>query len=113
MLQAGKSPVQVPDELDFFNVPNHLGHTMALRSTQPLKEISTRNLLGKKRRLRTEHLKMWDLQPLTTLKAPTACTVITLPSPYLTFPNLFNFLSSMQQTWLPCEILLACMVTDL
>jgi hypothetical protein len=35
-----------PDEVDFFNLPS----TMALRSTQPLTEMSTRNLPGGKRR---------------------------------------------------------------
>jgi hypothetical protein len=35
MLQAGKSPVQVPDEVDFFNLPNPSSRTMALGSTQP------------------------------------------------------------------------------
>jgi hypothetical protein len=25
MLQAGRSPVRVPDEVDFFNLPTHYG----------------------------------------------------------------------------------------
>jgi hypothetical protein len=33
-----------PDEVDFFSLPNPSSHTMALRSTQPLKEMSTRNI---------------------------------------------------------------------
>jgi hypothetical protein len=50
MLQAGRSPVRVPDEVDFFNLPKPSSHTMALESTQPLIEMSTRNLPeGKKR----------------------------------------------------------------
>jgi hypothetical protein len=52
MLQAGRSPVRIPDEEDFFfiNLPNPSSRTMALRSTQPLTEMSTRNLpAGKKR----------------------------------------------------------------
>jgi hypothetical protein len=49
MLQAGRSPVRVPDEMDFFNLSNPSSHTMALGSTQPLTEMSTRNLpVGKK-----------------------------------------------------------------
>jgi hypothetical protein len=48
MLQAGRSPVQVPDEVDFFNLPNPSSSTMALGSTQPLTEMSTRNPLGGK-----------------------------------------------------------------
>jgi hypothetical protein len=44
MLQAGRSPVRVPDEVDFFNLPNPSSLTMALWSTQPLTEMSTRKL---------------------------------------------------------------------
>jgi hypothetical protein len=39
-----------PDEVDFFNLPNPSSDTMALGSTQPLTEMSTRNLPGGKRR---------------------------------------------------------------
>jgi hypothetical protein len=39
MLQAGRSPVRVPDEVDFFNLPNLSSCTMALGSTQPLTEM--------------------------------------------------------------------------
>jgi hypothetical protein len=48
MLQAERSPVRVPDEVNFFNLPNSSSRTMALGSTQPLTEMSTRNLLGGK-----------------------------------------------------------------
>jgi hypothetical protein len=51
MLQAGRSPVQVPGEVDFFNLPNPSSRTMALGSTQPLTEMSTRKLPGGKNRL--------------------------------------------------------------
>jgi hypothetical protein len=50
MLQAGRSPVRVPDEVDFFNLPNPSSRTMALGLTQPLTEISTRNFPGGKKR---------------------------------------------------------------
>jgi hypothetical protein len=50
MLQAGSSPVRVPDEVNFFNLPNPSGRTMALESTQPLTEMSTRNSPGGKKR---------------------------------------------------------------
>jgi hypothetical protein len=50
MLQAGRLSVRVPDEVDFFNLPNPSRRTMALRSTQPLTETSTRNLSGGKKR---------------------------------------------------------------
>jgi hypothetical protein len=39
---AGSSP----DEVGFFNGPNPTSRTMALESTKPLTEISTRNLPG-------------------------------------------------------------------
>jgi hypothetical protein len=46
MLQTGRSPVQVPDKVDFFNPSNR---TMGLGSTQTLTEMSTRNLPGGKK----------------------------------------------------------------
>jgi hypothetical protein len=39
-----------PDEVDFFNLSNPSSRTMALGSTQPLTERSTRNLPGGKER---------------------------------------------------------------
>jgi hypothetical protein len=93
MLQTGRSPVRIPDEVEFFNLPNPSSRTMALGSTQPLTETSTRNLpWGKKRPARRADnlaaiyeptLKMWEPQPPATLRASTTCTGITLP--YLTF----------------------------
>jgi hypothetical protein len=58
MLQAGRSPVRVLDEANFFNLPNSSSCTIALGSTQPLTEMSTRNLPGGKKRLacRAENL---------------------------------------------------------
>jgi hypothetical protein len=50
VLQAGRSPVRVPDEVDFFNLPNPSSRIKALGSTQPLTEMSTRNLPGGKKR---------------------------------------------------------------
>jgi hypothetical protein len=49
MLQDGRSPFRVPDKLDFFNLPNPSSRTMALGSTQPLTEMSNRNLPGAKK----------------------------------------------------------------
>jgi hypothetical protein len=50
-LQAGRLPVRVPDKVDFFfNLPNPSSHIMALGSTQPLAEMSTRNFPGDKKR---------------------------------------------------------------
>jgi hypothetical protein len=50
MLQAGRSPVRVPDEVDFFNLPNPSSCTMDLGSTQPLTKMSTRNVSGGRKR---------------------------------------------------------------
>jgi hypothetical protein len=50
MLQADRSPVRVPDETDFFNLPNPSSRIMVLGSTQPLTEMSTRNFPGGKKR---------------------------------------------------------------
>jgi hypothetical protein len=70
MLQAGRSPVRVSDEVDFFNLPNPSSRTMALGSTQPLTEMSTRNLPGGKKR---------PARRADNLAA--ACTSIALPLP--------------------------------
>jgi hypothetical protein len=50
MLQAGRSPVRILDEVIFFNLPTPSSRTMALGSTQPLTEMSTRKLPGGKKR---------------------------------------------------------------
>jgi hypothetical protein len=41
MLQAGRSPIRVPDEVDFCNLRNPSSRTMALGSTQSLTEMNT------------------------------------------------------------------------
>jgi hypothetical protein len=48
MLQAGKSPVRVSNKVDILNLRNPSSRTMAMGSTQPLTEMSTKNLLGSK-----------------------------------------------------------------
>jgi hypothetical protein len=50
MLEARRSPVRVPDEVDFFNLPNPSSSTTTLGSTQPLTEMSTRNFPGGNKR---------------------------------------------------------------
>jgi hypothetical protein len=50
MLHTGRSPVQVQDEVNFFNLHNPSSRTMALESTQTLTEMSTMNLPGSKKR---------------------------------------------------------------
>jgi hypothetical protein len=58
MLQAGRSPVRVPHEVDYFNLPNPSSRIMVLGSTQPLTEMSTRKFPGGKNRpaRRTDNL---------------------------------------------------------
>jgi hypothetical protein len=51
MLQAGGSPVRVPDKVEFFNLSNLSSRTMVLVSTQLLTEMGTRNLPGSNKRL--------------------------------------------------------------
>jgi hypothetical protein len=46
MLQAGRSRVRVPMRWIFLNLLNPSNRTMALGSTQPLTEMSIRNLSG-------------------------------------------------------------------
>jgi hypothetical protein len=50
MLQAGRSRDRVPMRWIFSNLPNPSGCTIALGSTQPLTEMSTRNLKKKKKK---------------------------------------------------------------
>jgi hypothetical protein len=48
---AGSIPDEVIGFFFFFDLPNPSSRTMALGSTQPLTEMSTKNLLGGKGRL--------------------------------------------------------------
>jgi hypothetical protein len=41
MLQVGRSPVRILDEVDFFNLHNPSSRTLALGSTKPLTKMST------------------------------------------------------------------------
>jgi hypothetical protein len=51
----------IPDEvIRFFNCPNHSSHSMALGLTQPLTEMSTRNLPGVKG---GRHVRLTTLPP--------------------------------------------------
>jgi hypothetical protein len=45
-LQAGRSRDRIPGEVDFFNLPNPSSRTIVLGPTQPLTEMSTRNIPG-------------------------------------------------------------------
>jgi hypothetical protein len=95
MLQAGRLRDRIPDEVDFFNLPKPSSRTMALGSTQPLTEMSTRNIPGGKGwpAHKADNLtticeptvyKMWEPQHLTALWVSTAhyrdtFTLPTLP----------------------------------
>jgi hypothetical protein len=70
---------------------------MALGSTQPLREMSTRNLPGGKKQparwadnlaaiCEPNVRKMLEPQPLVTLRASTACTGIILPLLLFQYP---------------------------
>jgi hypothetical protein len=84
MLQVGRSRVRFPMSLEFFNSPNPSSRTMALGSTQPLTEMSTRNLpAGKGRPARKANNliaiyepifeRIGELRRLITLWSSTAC----------------------------------------
>jgi hypothetical protein len=92
MLQAGRSRVRFP--IRFFNWSNPSSRIIVLGSTQPLTEMSTRNLPTGKGRSATktddfnaicEPTKMWEPRRLTTLWAFTACYSFT-------FYSHFNYL---------------------
>jgi hypothetical protein len=50
MLQSERSPVRVLDDVDSFKLPNPPSRNMVLGPTQPLTEMSTRDLPGGKKR---------------------------------------------------------------
>jgi hypothetical protein len=89
MLQAVRSPVRIPDEVDFFNLPNPFSRNMARGWTESLTEMSTRKFPWGKggRRVGLTTLpppvnRMSDNvepQPLTVLRASMACIGIALP----------------------------------
>jgi hypothetical protein len=78
MLQAGRSRVSVPMRWSSFNLPNPSSRTMALGSTQPLTEMSTRIFLGVKggRRIRLTNL------PLCMSRLSTKCGTFNVSQPY-------------------------------
>jgi hypothetical protein len=84
LLQAGRSRDRIPDEVDFFNLPNPSSRTMALGSTQPLTEMSTRNLPGGKGRpaRKADNLtKMCEPIAYKNVEAPTSHSPIGLHGP--------------------------------
>jgi hypothetical protein len=106
MLQAGRSRDRIPDEVDFFNLLNPSSRTTALGSTQPLTEMSTRNIPGGEVRpaRKADNLtaiceltvyKMCKPQHLTTLWVSRPVTGIPLPTFTLTYTciNPYCFIS--------------------
>jgi hypothetical protein len=93
MPQARRSRVRVPMRWIFFNLPNPSSRTMALGSTQPLREISTRNLtVGK---VRPAH-KADNLTAICELTVWRKCGSLDRPSRPVTgiaLPLPFTFLS--------------------
>jgi hypothetical protein len=96
---VGSIPVEV---IGYFNWPNPSSWTIALGSTQPPTEMSTRNLPGGKGWLMCEAdnltaicepivWKMLELQRLTTLWAFMACYRDSFTFLPLCFGNWFRF----------------------
>jgi hypothetical protein len=93
MLQAGRSRDLFPKRsLDFFNLHNPSSRIMALGSTQPITEMSTRNFPGGKGRPGLDKLsaiseptiyKMWEPRRLTTLWASAACYRDSFKLPFI------------------------------
>jgi hypothetical protein len=89
MLQAEGHGFDSDEVIGFFNCPNPSSRTMALESTQPLTEMSTRNMPGRKGRKGdltaicepTAH-KMWKPRHLTTYGRARSVTGIALPFMY-------------------------------
>jgi hypothetical protein len=80
MLQAGSSRVQIPmRSLDFFNLPNPSSRIMTLGSTQPLTEMSPRNILGGKDRPAREADNLTAIyEPIVYIK----CGNLDISQPY-------------------------------
>jgi hypothetical protein len=62
MLQTGRSPIRVPDDVDFFNIPNPSSHTLAQGLTEPITKMNTRKFPGGKKRpaRRADNLAIYE-----------------------------------------------------
>jgi hypothetical protein len=114
MLQAGMLRIRIPMRSPIFfpppNLTNLSSRTIALRSTQPLREMSTRNLpggwgWGDRPMRKADNLtaicepivqKMWEPSRLTTLYASTTCYMACF-----LFKNIRpSLLDTVQSSWL-------------
>jgi hypothetical protein len=79
MLQAKSFRFRFPVRLlDFFSLPNSSNRTMALRSAQPLTEMSIRNLLSGKGR----SARKADTSPLSVSRQSRECGSLHASQPY-------------------------------
>jgi hypothetical protein len=99
LLQAGRLPVQVPDEVSFFNLPNPSSCTMALGSTQPVTKLAPGIFLGVKSGW---HVGLTTLPPSVcqmseNVGASTSCNPKGLHGLYMdNFTLPYSFLTSFE-----------------
>jgi hypothetical protein len=90
VLQAGRKRGRVPMRWTFFNLPNRSSRTMALGTTQPLTEMSTRNL--------PERVKCGRRVGMTTL--PSSVSRLSRQNVGASTSHNFMVLHGLLQWWL-------------